>query len=287
MASKNDSTLLDSGRQAQPNDSVTFAEEMQEDGSLAVSWSECSSKTWRAVLEAIKTMIPPGHRAYKSESKLWLISSSHQQTWQEIKRAFSNDENIDVRAELESRVTEESLAELLRGDYSRLPSGMKKRAMFAIKATLGFIDAPVEYSSARDDFGAYDAETERWYYTDGRYSGTSPSAWDEKQMRRAYDKLARVVEQIPDFLTQLDQEVEYAWKVRFRAAMLERYNYRCYICGIYPEDLSKLHMHRVIPGKDGGEYIENNVVILCPGCHHRHEGLSWDDIHAARLERAA
>ena len=40
-------------------------------------------------------------------------------------------------------------------------------------------------------------------------------------------------------------------------------NHQCSVCGwVGPCD-----RHRVISGRDGGEYIEANVQILCPNCH--------------------
>lgn len=32
-------------------------------------------------------------------------------------------------------------------------------------------------------------------------------------------------------------------------------------------------LHRIIPGKDGGKYVKDNVEVLCPNCHRiEHRG---------------
>jgi len=41
----------------------------------------------------------------------------------------------------------------------------------------------------------------------------------------------------------------------------------CGRCGLRPECLGVLDVDRIIPGEDGGEYIEGNVQILCANCH--------------------
>lgn len=277
-ASVNDSSTSQDSRQETQYQSITFYEEHQQDGSIAVTWDKCSQKTWRAVLEAVKSMIPQGYRMYDNTRKVWVIGSSYQPTWKEIKVAFSNDEDITLRQQLESRVTEESLAEMMRRGVSSLPPSMKRRALFAIRAILGLIEAEVEYSYSRDEFGAWNEAEKAWNYTDGRYSSFSPREFDDKQKRRAHDAVARAIEAIPELLDELDTEAEFAWKSRFRAEMLRKYDYQCYVCGLSPDNLSYLHMHRVIPGKDGGQYVEDNVVILCASCHHNLEGLDWATI---------
>jgi hypothetical protein len=40
--------------------------------------------------------------------------------------------------------------------------------------------------------------------------------------------------------------------------------FSCQICGW---NLSKCDRHRIVPGKDGGEYVKGNVIIVCPNCH--------------------
>lgn len=39
-------------------------------------------------------------------------------------------------------------------------------------------------------------------------------------------------------------------------------------------DKSYCHLHRLKPGKDGGKYTQENVIVLCPNCHQiEHFGL--------------
>jgi hypothetical protein len=45
----------------------------------------------------------------------------------------------------------------------------------------------------------------------------------------------------------------------------------CEICGW---DKAECDVHRVIYGCDGGEYVSDNVLTLCPNCHRlMHRGL--------------
>jgi transcription elongation factor Elf1 len=45
--------------------------------------------------------------------------------------------------------------------------------------------------------------------------------------------------------------------------VLERDGYKCIICG---KD-SMLHIHHIIPWRQGGDYKMDNLVTLCSGCH--------------------
>ena len=287
MATKWNDSALPEGSQIIEGQGISFQEEMQADGSLSISWSKCAQKTWLAILEAVKSMIPYGYRTYDPVQRKWTIASSHLQTWEEIKRAFSDNDNLDLRLELELRSSEQALVSMIRHDYVKLPKRMKQRALFAIEALLGMIDVPMQYSMARDEFGAWSEEEKVWNYTDGRYSWSSPSEWDQKQMRRTWQEMVRAIKSAPELLEELEKETFLGWRIRFRADMLQKYDYRCYTCGQTPSNLTELHMHRVTPGKIGGEYIEDNVVVLCVQCHRRFEGLAWDDIHAAHEGKIA
>jgi hypothetical protein len=46
-------------------------------------------------------------------------------------------------------------------------------------------------------------------------------------------------------------------------------NRPCALCLALPPfpDGSRCHVHRIVRGKEGGQYIEGNVVPLCPPCH--------------------
>ena len=41
----------------------------------------------------------------------------------------------------------------------------------------------------------------------------------------------------------------------------------CYFCGL--EDYCALDVHRIVEGKDGGEYTDFNTVTTCVLCHRR------------------
>ncbi|MHB8172112.1 MAG: HNH endonuclease [Thermincolia bacterium] len=48
-----------------------------------------------------------------------------------------------------------------------------------------------------------------------------------------------------------------------KKAILERDGHMCYICG----KTTSLHVHHIIPRKEGGPHIPENLVTLCSGCH--------------------
>ena len=46
---------------------------------------------------------------------------------------------------------------------------------------------------------------------------------------------------------------------------------KCHFCSC--DDYALLDLHRIVPGEDGGEYKEGNVVCTCSNCHRRiHDG---------------
>jgi 5-methylcytosine-specific restriction endonuclease McrA len=49
---------------------------------------------------------------------------------------------------------------------------------------------------------------------------------------------------------------------------------KCRLCGEHTYEL--LDVHRIIPGKDGGKYTEDNTVAICANCHRK--------VHAGDIE---
>jgi hypothetical protein len=46
---------------------------------------------------------------------------------------------------------------------------------------------------------------------------------------------------------------------------------KCYFCPV--NDYSWLHLHRILPGEDGGIYTDFNTITVCANCHERiHDG---------------
>ncbi|MGE0569252.1 MAG: HNH endonuclease [Bacteroidia bacterium] len=42
---------------------------------------------------------------------------------------------------------------------------------------------------------------------------------------------------------------------------------KCYFCD--ESDYSLLDVHRILPGEEGGRYVEHNVVVTCANCHRK------------------
>jgi hypothetical protein len=61
-------------------------------------------------------------------------------------------------------------------------------------------------------------------------------------------------------------------KTSWKRAWMKKINTTpCSICGW---DRDKVDIHRVVQGKDGGAYKQDNVIGLCPNCHRLvHSGI--------------
>lgn len=259
---------------------IEFQEKAHPDGRLEVRWEASTPRQWNRVLTLLKNTVPHNARKFEKSTKSWFIAPDYAHLYESIKQAVLAEDNEQIQS-IDEQLDEEVIARLLNHEVSTLPPSMRRRAMFAIKAALGLIDAPVEICVSEGIFGAWNEEEGVWCYENGRYSGSSPSERDTKVINRAFKRVQAAIERMPEALADLDANVEIYWKVKLRSQMLEKYDYRCHVCNQRPETLSKLHMHRVLPGHAGGMYVESNIVILCARCHRYYEGASWDEINEA------
>ena len=51
---------------------------------------------------------------------------------------------------------------------------------------------------------------------------------------------------------------------RRKKKLKESLGVSCQICGWKK---APCDLHRIIPGKDGGKYTTDNIMVLCPNCH--------------------
>jgi len=183
--------------------------------------------------------------------------------------------------EIDFEIKEDAILNSFRDNAGNLPKSIRARALYCMKAVLGMIDTPYDFSTSKKLFGAYDPETKSWYFEDGEGSEFSPQEWDEKALGDARERVRRASNYLK-YVTE-NMDVPNNWIVNsFRHFMLEKYDFKCYVCNATPRSLTKLHMHRVLPGRLGGEYTEENVVILCTSCHKPSEGKSWEEIKETR-----
>lgn len=64
----------------------------------------------------------------------------------------------------------------------------------------------------------------------------------------------------------------------YRRVLLEQ-NGKCFLCLIDEwQHGRRLHLHRILPGSQGGEYIRSNVVLVCNKCHAKCEGKTIEEI---------
>lgn len=265
---------------------VEFDEIKQDDGSLLVTWSAETQREWEYALCAFKTMLPAGKRKWDSGKKRWLVDGTVLDAYEDLKLALSNNQGDQISSEMNERVDEQLvLRAAKRALHWRGSVNKQRQAIFAIRAAMGIVDVPVGYSLSEKVFGAWDKDEGVWFYEDGRYSSYSPSDLDKRELSKAHERMVLAYKRYSEDLERLDDELpSVSARQQLRLDMLIKYDYQCYVCGQRPDNLRELHMHRVIPEKKGGIYIEKNVVVLCRKHHRKLEGLGWDAVHKAKEE---
>lgn len=83
-----------------------------------------------------------------------------------------------------------------------------------------------------------------------------------------YDSLPTVVPEIRIKTAEYNERMVNYWHIpgftkTLRESVLERDGHECYIC----KKKTQLHIHHIIPRKDGGKHEAENLVTLCSGCH--------------------
>jgi len=59
-----------------------------------------------------------------------------------------------------------------------------------------------------------------------------------------------------------------AFTEKIKEEVLRKANFRCCLCRSHPA----IHVHHIIPQKDGGPDTEDNAAPLCPNCHDTYGG---------------
>lgn len=54
---------------------------------------------------------------------------------------------------------------------------------------------------------------------------------------------------------------------------------RCWCCGMEASLKGTLEMHRLQPGREGGQYVMGNVIGICKECHRVCEGLNAEQLY--------
>ena len=52
----------------------------------------------------------------------------------------------------------------------------------------------------------------------------------------------------------------------------EMVKYKCQNCKHHEDNIGKLETHRIKRGNAGGEYVPNNILMLCSNCHKEFHG---------------
>lgn len=254
---------------------VEFLEEKARDG-IFVNWTADTPRGWKRALYLLKRLIPHEERDFDPSTKRWFISDRARPKFTQVKQLLENESDEQLIAKVDETINKTALADSLP---HRIPShNMKLRSAFVVETLLGHRDAPVELCISRGHFAAYCEEKDVWFYEDGRWSSYSPTELDRKVAEDAHDRIDKAASMIPRIYEHLDTTSELSYKSRLRMKLLKKYDYQCYVCEEFPGNTQRLHMHRIIPGRLGGEYTEENVVIVCVSCHRSVEGLSRDEL---------
>lgn len=54
---------------------------------------------------------------------------------------------------------------------------------------------------------------------------------------------------------------------KFRAAIYKKHDFRCYVCEQSLYGSEEVHLHHLIPCKNGGQYTLENIVPVHATCH--------------------
>ena len=66
------------------------------------------------------------------------------------------------------------------------------------------------------------------------------------------------------------RKLGYVMGNKLRFELMYEQKGRCGECGIEEWRIKKrLHAHRITKGVDGGLYLKDNVILLCPKCHRK------------------
>lgn len=69
-----------------------------------------------------------------------------------------------------------------------------------------------------------------------------------------------------------------------RYATLYQQEGRCYVCSVEEwKTKRRFDAHRVTPGKNGGKYLGDNVILVCRKCHNKIEGMTLEEINTIRV----
>ena len=149
-----------------------------------------------------------------------------------------------------------------RATLAQLPPSMSQRA-FAARTIACNDPAQVDVDDEMLPW-VYDPEFVYWISFDGNYSGKSPA----QKRADAIERNARAEQQRIEREARLaeQEEIQQLWS-RIRQKVLNRDGYSCQICGLV--ETSILHIHHIMKKRDGGTDHMDNLITLCPSCHHK------------------
>lgn len=252
---------------------ITFSEDDYNDEWFIIDWKASIEDNWNRPLSYIKKYIPSRFRSWESDRKKWIIRKDYFSDYEKLKVEISNKSDLDLEEYLDDmRLV--SVFSWNVDDNRELTRLEIKRIALVLRVMCNIIDGETQFSISKNEYGTFSSEEDRWVYSDGTSSSYSPIDKDKKELDNANKYRDKYREHIISWNELREKEI-------LRNKILVKYDYSCYICDKSPET-NLLHMHRIISGKDGGEYTEDNVVLVCIGCHKKAEGLSKYELDERR-----
>ena len=113
----------------------------------------------------------------------------------------------------------------------------------------------------------FDDEDGLWYSFDGNYSGKSPL----QKRRDAEARAARYQFAEEQAIKQHFDDVRWS---EMRSYVLKRDKSRCQLCRC--KKTTKLHVHHILKRREGGPDLADNLLTVCPSCHHKADRALYD-----------
>ena len=146
-----------------------------------------------------------------------------------------------------------------------LPYSMQEKALWARNKIVEHLDNSDIEMCPEGIIWVWNEEHETWWGINGRYTHVSPEV-----RKLQADEHTRCENEYNEELFKKNAEkiadIEY-WSA-IRQKVLKRDKNTCQDC---KTKIKKLHIHHIVPRKQGGTDHDDNLVTLCASCHGRNE----------------
>jgi 5-methylcytosine-specific restriction endonuclease McrA len=142
----------------------------------------------------------------------------------------------------------------------------------AIKARELFIKNPKKSQIDKDLLvWSFCEEDSVWYSILGNYSSMSPAEKDKKEQEREEKQKRSQLDEIQKANDYYEKVLFYS---KIRQKVLERDGWSCQKCGKNAD--TKFHIHHILKKRKGGSDCLDNLITVCPKCHHQVDSDNYD-----------